>query len=76
MSICLFMILVKINNATWYKHVSDGGATPFSFLMLMHTKRKRKNETLHSFYPFLSYSDDGAVWRGSPQDAASVGGAC
>ena len=25
-----------------YKHVRDGGATPFSLLMLMHTKQKRK----------------------------------
>ena len=33
------------NKTTWYKHVVDGGATPFSLLILMHAKQKRKNET-------------------------------
>ena len=40
-----FIVSVKINNA-WYKNVWDGGTNPFSFLILLPTKRKSKEESL------------------------------
>ena len=42
----------KQNKTTWFKHVRDSGATPFSYLMLMHTKRKRKKQTLFGILIF------------------------